>query len=288
MSFLRKKVRSKKTREDMRHAFFETLFLTIGLVCAVLVLATQITRLPQVTLSDVKIVGAKTVSTDELESLVWEQLSGSYGFFLFPRVFSLIIPRNTIEETLLVEQLRLREIALDLGDMQTLVVTVSERTPVAVWCEDESTPICFFVDANGFMYAPAPEFTGNAFFKIIGSNSVRTPVLGDYILGTEAFSRMYAFIKSMEDLSIESAYAIVYKEYFTIGMVEGGQLYVAYADDYREQFDTVREALMSDVLQTSDGGRRRDIEYIDVRFGNRVFFKENTQENVEEIETAEN
>ncbi len=59
---------------------------------------------------------------------------------------------------------------------QTLTVSIKEREPAYLWCEGnlsvdadtEHAQKCYFADKTGYIFANAPQFSGDAFFIYAG------------------------------------------------------------------------------------------------------------------------
>lgn len=262
--------------------------LGAGLGIAILLLFTQLARLDQVTVHAVSVEGAKTLTTSVLVADVEQMLEGFYGGVLFPRRSAFFIPRSDIETYLLEKHPRLKTVSLDVVELSTLRVKVTERKPVAVWCESRESSDCVFVDENAFAYAPAPQFTGDTFFRFNGEfveGGVAT--VGSSALDSSDFMTIYAFIEELEKLSLDPVSMTTEGEYFNVLLARGGEIRFVYTDDYTRQFENLRDVLAANVLQAETGERRLDVEYIDMRFGNKVYFKLLEEEGDTKVEVVE-
>lgn len=122
----------------------------------------------------IDIIGANAVSDEAMRALVNEKLLGNY-FFVYARENSFLFPRAEIERALPETFSRLRTASIRRVDAHTATVTVSERRPYALWCGDEfhieatKATDCWFIDEIGFVFDRAPVFSEGVYLEIYGA-----------------------------------------------------------------------------------------------------------------------
>ena len=77
-----------------------------------------------------------------------------------------------------------------MNENKKLEIAVLEREEWAVWCRET----CFYADSSGFIFRPAPQFSGNLVFKILDYRE-KPVALGGRILNEDLLSKLQNFIK---------------------------------------------------------------------------------------------
>ncbi len=210
-----------------------------------------------------------------LESHIAAVLAGRYGW-IFPRALLLAAPVREIEDALKKSFPRIGDVLVEKKFPDTLSVIITERTFFAVLCgtpkeETEiSVPRCVSVDAQGVAYDNAPHVEGTLIRKIesdfenitFGETVVEPGLM--YIIGVaiDQFDRA-AGIKittSVVSGRVPSEIRLKADDGFSIIMKTDNNP----AESAR---------VFKKVLDGEIRGRRRDLEYVDLRFGNKVFYK---------------
>jgi len=286
----RSALRSGKLAKQRRRARY------IKVAAALLVIAGAIVGVayglsrPSVTIKDVAIHGAEVLSPGDIEALVWQELSGHY-FFLFPRRSVFIYPRHSAKTTVLDAYERVREIDILREGLQKIVVTVAERQPFATWCRDiveavdvediattteeavgeskGSAEKCYFLDESGYIFAAAPQFTGDVYFRYYGSVEVDDPI-GEYYVNEEYFRQLSFFLSALQGLDVRGTSLRVAGEDYEMRLSEGGSLLFGRDQDLTNVLNNLETVLLSDIFEEKG---LADLEYVDLRFGNKVYYK---------------
>lgn len=221
-----------------------------------------------ITVQEILISGNQTILDTELRDVVSKRLGGRYGF-LFARSNILLYPKDALVASVLNIYPRIKEAHVDTKNLKTIELSVVEREPFALWCgESETRPEvpCYFLDKEGFIFTEAPSFTDPLFFVYYGAVGGRP--LGSQYLTIEAFTEITQFISLFEALEFEPV-AFVSQENTDAAVVlnSGARIYFDRADDLREVFERL-ESVFSAETFTPD----TRFEYIDLRFGNKVYY----------------
>ncbi len=246
-------------------------------VCAVLFGgAAWASRIQSIQISTVQIRGATVLSTQAITEEVALLLQGKY-LWLFPRTNVFLYPRKHIETLLLRKFPRIKEVTLTTPNNRVLQVSIAERDPFALWCDEVSDNVkvsqCYFLDANGFVFDHAPQFSGDAYFKYYGFLPYEAPIGSYYISSTTQFHELTQFVDASKKLGITPLYINAKDaDSFELVVFGGGKILF----DTKESLGKVAERL-SALLKTpnlvpKEGGELL-VDYIDLRFGNKMFFK---------------
>lgn len=232
----------------------------------------------------VEVVGTQTVERDAVESLVREKLKGNY-YFAYARENSYLFPRRDIKEGLLQNFPRLLSADAERVDEHTISVTVAERKPYALWCGDnlEAQPPsggCWFIDDAGFVFGRAPVFSDGVYPEVYGAleGKQNESALRAHIPQAQ-FALVYTLNQSLiqkvgNPLRVafkpEGEVAVTIAKSATYPMLAGSEL--------RFKDSTTSEVIMKNLLAAlpvqfpSSVIPKKKLLYIDMRFGNKIFF----------------
>jgi cell division septal protein FtsQ len=269
--------RKKSPLKSTRLAEYKRRMRTLKIVGCVLLLGliiggiVWISRLPSLSIMTINVVGNSAVDRSDIERTVLQDLEGNY-FLVFPKHNKYLYPRKTIEQHLLTTFQRFQSADVKIRQ-GALEVTVVERAPSYVWCKglvsDKNTD-CYFLDTTGYIFAPAPVFSGNAYFQFYGLASSTDNPVGEHYLPSADFKNVDKFITSLTTLGV-SSYALKLDSTITgtLYLTQGGELRFAQTEDYQTLLDNI----LTIYRQTDIFTHGENLDYIDMRFGNKVFYK---------------
>ena len=159
----------KNTSEPPRRTFFgkKIIIGTIVLLCLVGIVV--LIRLPSLQVKTIVIEGTDVEDPEEVETLAWAHLEGKL-FSLLPRTSMFLVPAARIEKQIAATFPRFSSVGVRRSGFDSLIVRVAEREGTSLWCVSDDR--CFFMDADGVVFAPAPFFSGDAYVKIfVGTES---------------------------------------------------------------------------------------------------------------------
>jgi hypothetical protein len=267
------------------------LFLAGGLVW----LSSWVTKRPAFILSTISIEGNSAVDAGDIRSVVEGDMAGSY-LYLFPRSNRFLFPRWKIPSDVMAVSKRIQSASLSVSG-NTLTVSIVERQPSYVWCEgapedpDASstssaspagdTSDCYFVDAHGLIFSSAPVFTGNPFFEFYGTPapaatstggtllSTSTPV-GTYYMDEASFMNLDHFLTSLDTAGIK-AHALLVNGDGTADLYldQGDRLLINLLPDFSDELTTILTLKRETTLFSTSTA----LDYIDIRFGNKIYYK---------------
>ncbi len=239
---------------------------------AILALLTFLLRLDVVTITSLGVDGNEAVRFSDVAEVTAEVLSGSYVFL--PRSSTFIYPKRDLERSLKNAFPRIKDIDIEREGWRALRITIEERDPAALWCGNDPEDIsrCFFVDADGFIYTEAPYFSGDVFFRYFGGSKRSGSHVGTYVAPPALLSELNEFIEHLEELDIESRGVYITSEGIKVLLVGEASLYLHHSDSFEGAVARLRTLFSgSEEDFIDDDGPR--FEYIDLRFGEQVFFR---------------
>ena len=225
--------------------------------------------LPRFSIDRIEVRGASDIRPKLVEVFVATKLwDGSPALLSESNI--LFFPRAEIEAALRDFSSRIASVNVSRESLlaNALIVTVEERKPFARWCD--SVKACFAMDSGGIVFAPAsttPTFETPYVFE--GS----LPEAGDPVGQAYLAGQLPAVLALLERLgqssfSPERIVALGEQDY-SVELREGFALRVSYGGDVGAIVKNLELVAGSEALR----GKERELEYIDLRFGNRVYYK---------------
>lgn len=224
------------------------------------------THIEQLAVSDVSVSGVQQLAPESLAHSVQTHLS-SDNFELFSRKNIFLYPKHAIEAGLSQEFPRIKtvEVARQSLLASALVVTVEERAPYATWCKDSA---CFVFDSRGFIFAEKTE-TPEREYVFYGGLVATKSAIGQVFLE----GRLHGVITLMDALKNAGyppqSFTVSSETDFAITLASGQQLLGSFVQTNDEFLRNLTTTLESESLQ----GKFETLQYIDLRFGNRVYYK---------------
>ena len=218
-------------------------------------------------ITSVEVVGGQTISHAEIRRLVETELTGSY-YRLVPKRFTWTYPKDTIREKL--QSLdRVKQVDISRDD-QAVYVVFDEHIPAALWCAAEETS-CLFIDRTGYAFAPAPELTGGAFVRFTQAGEV--PQLATNGFDREFMSATNDFIERLQaELGLfVTEVTLIGDQDIEFTVSGGGVIKVSQRLALEQSFRNLRTVLQLEEFIHLEPGT---FQYIDLRFGDKVFVNE--------------
>lgn len=286
MRLFRKRVKKKRGQraQNPRLVLIRQIVVGVLLFTFVGLIGTGIwygSRVEALTLMEVEVIGGETIDHESLRSIVKEELEGSY-YRLVPRRFAWTYPQETIESRIS-EIERVKNVHIERTSGQKLVVIFEEYKPYALWCETLTTRECLFLDRDGFAFGHAPKLQGSAFLRFSETGRIpqvgETPFNGSFIRESSAFiMRVYDEL-NLNIIQIEKTG----DEDVTYHIAGGGKLKVTLRMDSNQTFDNLETILLSEEFKHIEPG---NFQYIDLRYGNKIFVNEEDPQREEEVTSA--
>lgn len=215
-----------------------------------------------------------------------KELEGSY-FGIFPKSAIFLYPKEKITKNIIEGFGRVSNVDVSMANLTSITVMVTEREPTALWCgetvveEERSISIpCYFVDETGLVFARAPHFSGNVYFEYYSSLrpdigvSAINPIDGRF-LDKEDFIKSISFSEELKKIGLE-VYRLSIDDagVYNFFLAEGeGKIIINAGDDYGRAFFNLQAALETKRAEREGGDVTTGLEYIDLRFDNKVLFK---------------
>lgn len=296
-------------RARRRRAHLAVAFVIFLVLSALAYGAHHVSYLPQFSVESVVVTGTEHVSPKLVSDYVWTVLDdGSYHFLSRKNV--LLYPRAILEKAVVGFFPRIASASVSRSPLSPtgIVVSVTERQPFAAWCmsapaeENASgqtgsvSDQCYQMDAGGFIFALTGQaealsvsassteyvFRGGLFGRSIATSTpftatgVTNPIGKTFMqahlpalvallngLGQAGFTPEGAEVENDTDFFIPLAPTQ------GSGQAQGFTVKAAFGTSPDTLVKNLNLVLSSDALKD----KREKLEYIDLRFGDRVYYK---------------
>jgi len=246
----------------------------IALIVVVLAVLTGIViliRLPKVQVKTVSVVGANVVDPGDVSEFVTSQLQGD-KLFILPKTSIFIIPEHTLEQQIKAAFPRLQTVVVSRRNFSTITVTVTEYQGVYLWCADETD--CDFMDQNGVAFATAPYFSGDAYPKIFTGATHAMPFQA---LSPDQVNTLSLLLTRLPIINIDpEEFHFVTDHELDVDFNHNGhqaQLMFDPTLDISDSLEALYTGLQTDPLATKFQDPSEVLQYIDLRFLDRVVYK---------------
>ncbi len=272
----RRRVRSKRLIERKRRLF---LFKSIAIIFALIVfvgLSSWVLYRPFMQIDEIIVNGNNVISDSEIIDIIKENTTGKY-LFLFPRSNIFIYPENKIKALILTSFRQIKSVDIVRSGFQTLYIEIKEQRPYALWCIFDSSKNeqvqdnCYFLNKGGLVFSKAPNFTGNVFFRFYGGLGSTNPIGKYYLKVNSEFNRVDILINSIKGLGIVPIELHPLEDSdMELYMEDGSKVLFTKEQSSSEVFNNLKIILESETFKNKN---MENVEYIDLRFGDKVYFK---------------
>ena len=255
-------------KKQKRKVFLTKVVASPFIFSALFIGLAYVARIPSSNINAIEILGNKVLDTEILEAAARAEITENYLWFL-PKSNVLLYPKSSIKRTLLNKFKRIKEVEVTLKNKQTLQISISERTPSYTWCgnvipETHINEKCYFLDDAGFIFDQAPYFSGEVYFKFYGS--------------LENFEKLVSLKNTLEAMKLKPV-ALYTKEdgdvkiFLSTTSESRPEILLTSNADFEKVAENLQTALDTEPLKSNFKNKYSSLEYIDLRFGNKVYYK---------------
>ncbi len=228
--------------------------------------------IPKFRINEIAVLGAKASDENEIKGEIENFLKGKI-FKILPCNNIFLMPKARIAASLLQDFPILKNAAIDRNFFQKISVLVEERKPAAILCVDETK--CVFMDGNGFIFQEAPSFSGGIFTKFIdartASSSRENSAIGQETISQAELQKLLSFEKLLYGKNmIVSKILLKDGGEYEIHLKEAWRILINSKNDSVQSFNNLMLVLDSNIKE-----KRPQLDYVDLRLGNKVYFKYN-------------
>jgi hypothetical protein len=255
-------------------------------VCAVGIIAWGIHALSYaqtLSIQGISVSGTERIAPEEITSSINGYLDDGRFHYLSLRNI-LVYPKEGIAWHLGVVFPRIRFASVSREGLfsRTLHIAVGERHPYAQWCAEStaSSSLCYMLDDTGFVFAESVSPSHGEFetaYTFVGGIPTSLSPIGAYFAAGQ-FPSLLALLRILQQEGnvIPSRIEMLPDQDFSVSFEQGFLIKASFGQDAEMLARNLALTLSSDALRT----RVDAIEYIDLRFGSRIYYKLKGEEQV--------
>lgn len=284
-----RRIRSKQHAQKRRKARLRRLKFYAAGVITVLTLLVGLTHLNAVEITDIAVETEADVPAETVHERAQESLSNRW-LSVVSRDNALLLPRQEIRQDVRSISSRIDTVDIRLTGLRSIAINVTNRDPVARACGNNDSevdrPECYLVDETALLFSLSDMEDDDLLTYYIN-----TPLrAGTQLLPPESFRSIRAFVAALKDIDLVPQ---------RVEIEEGGDLTIPVTENeaatstasvdlrvsmYKDLEQTAANlqtviANRSFVAEGANGDEPADtvspfsLEYIDMRFDNKVFYK---------------
>jgi len=260
-------------KKHRRRVILNKIFLSLVALLVVCAGFAYLARLKQLNIGEIEITGNKTIDSETIKASVEKDIAGYY-LGVFPKTNILFYPESKIKDDLFLQFKQFKDITFSIKDEKTLEVSISEREAKYLWCGatlPQDTEKCYFMDETGFIFAEAPYFSGEVYFKFYG--------IANTLKGN--FEKFISFKKTLENMGLKPVTLYIEENGNTEILLSGTptkpEIIFKNDSDLQVIAENLEAALSVEPLQSEFKNKYASLEYIDLRYGNKVYYKFSAQ-----------
>jgi hypothetical protein len=276
--------RLEELKRKKRKTFRKKVLLFFILFLVFFVGTSFLTRINRFRIKEIKISGNRIIENKDIEKIVQKNIEKRYLWLFFKDNF-LIYPKRSIKEDLYSSLKRIKNLSLKTSNFQILEIAVEEYGGKYLWC-GQVIPIlnanldqkCFFLDDTGYLFDEAPYFSGSVYFKFYGGIDSSSDLVVGSSFSPNYFKKIILFKESLASMNLKPAsFWFESQDEVNISLDSepsmGPSIIFNLDSDYQKITENLQTAITTEPLQTKLKENFYSLEYIDLRFGNKVFYK---------------
>jgi cell division septal protein FtsQ len=263
-------------KKKKRKVLAQKIFFLVFLFILILVGLSFLSKWEKININNIQISGNKVIETKMIEDIVKADIAGDYLWF-FPKTNFLLYPKGEITKELTDKYKRIKNISLNIENLKTLDVSITERTALYTYCGiapaelDSRNQKCYFMDESGYIFDEAPYFSGEVYTKFYGNT-------GPYFFEPN-FVKLISFKEALKNIGVKPVVFFVEDNgdieiFLSSTTAQLGPVIFLKADaDFNQVVENLQTVLTTEPLQSDFKNKYSSLLYIDLRFGNKVYYK---------------
>jgi len=263
-----RKYRTKELTKKKRKLLYWKLFFSFLFFITILFLLSWFSKIDLLKIKEIKIEGNNSIKSELIKGNVENNFSGNF-FGLFSKKNILIYPKNTIKKNLLNFSPKIKKISLNVNFDKILTIKIEERKFHSLWCNIENTEEveCYLIDKDGYIYAKSTTKDRNGFKYYL---KLDKPFLRKNILDIDKFKELDSLILFMQGLELNPEKIVEGDGIYKVYLSSGTKIILDKKRDYKKMINNLETILDTNILNIEE---IENIDYLDLRFDNKIFYK---------------
>ncbi|MFA6006342.1 MAG: hypothetical protein WC764_01290 [Candidatus Paceibacterota bacterium] len=262
-------IKKEQRQKKLKRSGITAGLVLLNIIIYLLALALAF-RLPVLRIETVAVQGVVGSRETEVSSTVTGLLKQN-TFLIFPR-YTMISSPGSMTADLMKAVPWVEKATIALESPHGVRISVTERTPVYIVCGPDG--ICYYADRNTLVFAPAPALSAPVYPELRSPRLASSTLMMTNVFNDDVPEKLRKLIElfSAQNLSI-SSFEETDEGSFRVFIKNGW--YVLFTKDQSAQdvADSLRATIASARFAGEYVGHPHSLEYIDVRLGDKVFYK---------------
>jgi len=252
------RLKKKRFIKKLTFLFLIPLFIFVSIIA--------LFYIPYFKIKKISIEGNSSLDQEKITAEISKYLNDKQ-FKIFPRDNILILSKKEIINNLLEKFPRLKTVSLIKNFPNSISLKVTEHNSEALFCFKNKDDGCAFIDQDGFVFEKAPYFSPGVYLTFL-EEATSTWKLNFQVIPEEQFKKLIDFKNLLAGEGIKILQIIIKKEgIYELQTNEGWSILLNEKNDSQLTYQNLKTTLD----QIKD--KRKNLDYIDLRFGNKVFYK---------------
>lgn len=222
--------------------------------------------LPKLKIKEIEINGNENL-TGKTRIIVNEELNKKI-LFLIPKNNFFIFKKSNLKEKILQTITSIKTVEINKNFPDTIILNIKERTEVGAYCADEEMLKCFSLDEEAMIFEERAVSGDEKKLIFIASTSTTVAKQNERVVDKKTFAELLYFSDSAEKIfGLKARKIILNKNEYNVFFENSFYVIIN-----KEQINSAFENLKL-ILESQIRDKKNNLEYIDLRFQNKAFFK---------------
>lgn len=248
-------------------------YIIIFVIIVALVAFLLLFRMPFLSISEIQVKGLQSASTQAVIDEANLKIHGNYALVI-PKKNIFFYPKDEIKNELLNKFSTFKDVEVETVDANKLEISIIERNAGLIVCKnsqsikDKTFIDCFFADSNSIAFQNVSGEPDKSLIRFV-SESVQ---FGSSTISNSTIEKMYVVLDKLNAVGLSIDYiTLVDRNSLEINTVENGRLILPIPIDEKVM------SILNTTIKAKPVATKEKFEYIDMRFGSKIFFKLGTE-----------
>ena len=262
-------IKKQQQRKRLKHYGVTASLVVLNVLIYVGALALAF-HLPMFRINATVVAGVTGARASEVQSKIQNLLTES-SFYIFPKFTTITTGKNLAASlTGAIPWIELATVKTD--ESNALHVQVVERKPAYIVCD--ANDVCYYADINTLVFAQAPDFSAPVYPELKTPRPATSSIMMTNVFAPDIAKKveelLQAFLK--QDVHV-SAFEETAEGSFKIYTKEGWYVRMTNDESPRSVSDSLHATIQSAKFAGEYKQNPKNLEYIDVRLIDKVFYK---------------
>lgn len=267
----------KKKKKNIRR---RKLYFWMGSTFFFLLVSILFLRIPFFYVKKVTVEGLYSLSSEQVSTEVKSRISGNM-LFVIPKKNIFIISKKEIVSSLKKTFSSIESVSIKKKPFSEIFLTITEYTPSMLFCNGDTynTDECFLLSNEGILFEKSPKFSSALYFTFYDVTSKNPPRIGFPVFDANTIEKVALLRKELDVLGMKASAFKRNENYDEIIISKKDNTASTFSILFKEDqtaetiISNLSSSLKSQTLKESREKRFSNLEYIDIRFNNKVFYK---------------